>query len=94
MHHSPPKQFTPWTLKATLNFKSKNGGMPFDPPSDNNYQQTRAGEHTNHPKQQIIIYQHFLSNWKIIQSQTQQKKTINNSQEPFKFTFFKDANIH
>ena len=86
MHHDSPKICPPWTLKATLYFNLKNGGMPLDPHYANPYQQTKPDQHTNKSKQNITIYLNFFSHRKLIQIQTQQNKTINYYQYPFKFT--------
>ena len=89
MHHNSSKICPPWTLKATLYFNFKNGGMPFDLPSANPYQQTRAGWHKKLPKNHNMIYQHIFSHWTLIQSQRQKNKTNRHYQEPFEFTLSK-----
>ena len=74
---------------ATLYFNLINGGIPFDPHSTNPYHKTSAVQHTNNSNQNICIYQNFLSHRILIQSQTQQNKTINQSQDSFQFTLSK-----
>ena len=89
MHHNSPNICPPWTLKATLYFNLKNGGMPLDPHYANPYQQTKPDQHTNKSKQNITIYLNFFSHRKLIQIQTQQNKTINYYQETFELTLSK-----
>ena len=83
------KTIFPWTFKVELYLNFKNCGISFVQPSANPYQQTRSGRHINISKHHIMIYLHLSSHRIPIQSQPQQKKTIRNSQEHFKFTFSK-----
>ena len=56
MNHISPNICLPWTFKVTLSFNFKNGGMSFDPPYTNPYQQTRYVQHTDLSNQNIMIY--------------------------------------
>ena len=60
--------------------------MTIDLNSANPYLKKIDGRNTNDPKQHIMIYRHFFSHWTLIQSYTNQKKTINNYQDTFEFT--------
>ena len=75
MHHSSSNICLPWTLKVTLSFNIKNGGMPFVMPSDNPNQQTRSVWHKNLSQQHIMIYINFSSQRTPIQTPPQQNKT-------------------
>ena len=87
MHQNSPNMYPPWTLKTSLSFVFKNGGMKFVPSSTNPYKQTIFGCHKNISKHKTMVYTHFSSHHTPIQIQPHQRKTIKHSQEYFEFTF-------
>ena len=63
--------------------------MPFFLPSDNLYQQRRAGHHTNHSEQNITPCLIFSSDQTQITNFLQKNKTMNHSQEHPELTLLK-----
>ena len=59
MHHNSPNIFPPWIFKETLNFNFKEFWTSLYIIFPNPYQQTTAGQHTNHPKRQTRINHNF-----------------------------------
>ena len=82
----------PWRRHSNL--IKKNGGMPWDPWSDNTCQQTRSVLHKNHSKQQNMIYHHLFFYWTPIKSQTQQKQKYQSLSRAFSVHFVKHATIN
>ena len=72
-------------LEGETLLQIKNGGMPFFMTSENLYQQTKSGHHTNHSEQNITTYITLYSQQTHILNFPQQKKTIIHSQEHSEF---------
>ena len=88
MHHDSPKICPPWTLKATLYFYLKNGGIPFYLHSNNLSQQKHLADIQITQSDRLLSIK-FLSQRTLLKIQTQQKKTNKHSQETFDLTFSK-----